>query len=36
MLKAGLPYTTSSNNLSLAIKNLENEANQKNRGQTTL
>jgi Chemoreceptor zinc-binding domain len=36
MLKAGLPYTTSSNSLSLAIKNLEHEANQKNRGQTTL
>jgi methyl-accepting chemotaxis protein len=34
MLNAGQPYTTSSNDLNLAIKNLENEANQKNRGKT--
>ena len=34
MLNVGQPYTTSSNNLNLAIKNLENEANQKNRGKT--
>ena len=36
MLNVGQPDTTSSNNLSLAIKILENEANQKNRGQTTI
>jgi len=34
MLNAGQPYTTSSNNLSLAIKNLEKEANQNNKGKT--
>ena len=32
MLNAGQPYTTSSNNLYLAIKNLEKEANQNNKG----
>jgi hypothetical protein len=36
MLNVGQPYTTSSNKLNLAIKNLANEANQKNRGQTTI
>ena len=36
MLNVGQPYTTSSNNLNLAIKNLENEVHQKNRGQTTI
>jgi len=36
MLKAGQPYTMASNNLNLAIKNLENEAHQKNMGQITI
>ena len=34
MLNAGQPYTTSSNNLYLAIKNLEKEANQNNKGKS--
>jgi len=34
MLNVGQPYTTSSNNLNLAIKNLEKEANQNNKGKS--